>query len=142
MAKAEADYVPPHKPATINDKPVSPIDYVLDFNRCTFVFEDPYVMAVLYTYLKRHVTEIKIIRTKNRLRAGTHNILMNAHLAYPATLDSFEKARLPGAFDEAFAGRPIVAVEIQMMLNDYLTIKEVMHKYYEAERAKENFHEV
>ena len=136
VLKAQTDYIPPERPDKIDGKPVSPVDYVLDWLRATFVAEDPYVLAACLALIRDgKFPYFELIRTKNNVTKKTHNVLTNVYMLYPKTEEDFKVCKLLGKFDPSLAGKRIANVEIQYMLFDFLQVKKVQHKHYEIARC-------
>ena len=121
-------------------------DYVLDWLRGTVVSEDPYNLYVFFLLLRSEEDRggaLHIQRVKNKFfdeKYPDHirtNALINLLLIYPADAEAFKKSGLRGKWDANFAGQPCASVEVQLTLNDYLTIKNLMHTYYDVMRAED-----
>ena len=112
---------------------------MLDWLRGTVVSEDPYNLYVFFLLLRSEEDRggaLHIQRVKNKFfdeKYPDHirtNALINLLLIYPADAEAFKKSGLRGKWDANFAGQPCASVEVQLTLNDYLTIKNLMHTYY------------
>ena len=123
-------------------------DYVLDWLRGTVVSEDPYNLYVFFLLLRSEEdrgigARFHIQRVKNKFFDERYpnlirtNALINLLLLYPADAKAFEKSGIRGKWDAKFAGEPCASVEVQLTLNDYLTIKNLMHTYYDVMRAED-----
>ena len=123
-------------------------DYVLDWLRGTVVSEDPYNLYVFFLLLRSEEdrgigARFHIQRVKNKFFDERYpnlirtNALINLLLLYPADAKAFEKSGIRGKWDAMFAGEPCASVEVQLTLNDYLTIKNLMHTYYDVMRAED-----
>ena len=118
-----------------------------DWLRGTVVSEDPYNLYVFFLLLRseedRAAARFHIQRVKNKFfdeKYPDHirtNALINLLLIYPADAEAFEKSGIRGKWDANFAGQPCASVEVQLTLNDYLTIKNLMHTYYDVMRAED-----
>ena len=123
-------------------------DYVLDWLRGTVVSEDPYNLYVFFLLLRSEEdrgigARFHIQRVKNKFFDERYpnlirtNALINLLLLYPADAKAFKKSGIRGKWDAKFAGEPCASVEVQLTLNDYLTIKNLMHTYYDVMRAED-----
>ena len=119
---------------------------MLDWLRGTVVSEDPYNLYVFFLLLRSEEDRggaLHIQRVKNKFfdeKYADHirtNALINLLLIYPADAEAFEKSGIRGKWDANFAGQPCASVEVQLTLNDYLTIKNLMHTYYDVMRAED-----
>ena len=119
---------------------------MLDWLRGTVVSEDPYNLYVFFLLLRSEEDRggaLHIQRVKNKFfdeKYPDHirtNALINLLLIYPADAEAFEKSGIRGTWDANFAGKPCASVEVQLTLNDYLTIKNLMHTYYDVMRAED-----
>ena len=118
---------------------------MLDWLRGTVVSEDPYNLYVFFLLLRSEEDRggaLHIQRVKNKFfdeKYPDHirtNALINLLLIYPADAEAFEKSGIRGKWDANFAGKPCASVEVQLTLNDYLTIKNLMHTYYAVWKSK------
>ena len=121
---------------------------MLDWLRGTVVSEDPYNLYVFFLLLRSEEdrgigARFHIQRVKNKFFDERYpnlirtNALINLLLLYPADAKAFEKSGIRGKWDAKFAGQPCASVEVQLTLNDYLTIKNLMHTYYDVMRAED-----
>ena len=118
---------------------------MLDWLRGTVVSEDPYNLYVFFLLLRSEEDRggaLHIQRVKNKFfdeKYADHirtNALINLLLIYPADAEAFAKSGIRGKWDANFAGQPCASVEVQLTLNDYLTIKNLMHTYYAVWKSK------
>jgi len=116
-------------------------DYILDWLRATVVAEDPTNLYLFFLLLRSEPDVLEVQRVKNKFfdlgepeNIRTH-VLVNVLLKYPRDAAAFAASGLRGDFDAASAGAFVSSAEIQLTLNDFLTIKELMHTYYEVVRA-------
>mmetsp|Transcript_31901 Transcript_31901/g.42416 ORF Transcript_31901/g.42416 Transcript_31901/m.42416 type:complete len:588 (+) Transcript_31901:147-1910(+) len=123
------------------EKIPSPSDYVIDFLRCTFEVEDPYLVGVIFSMLLKEeiATCLQICRVKNKFvndKLPKHirtNVLMNLALLYPHNEEEFKDSGLTGEFDSLMAGKCLMVCELQITMKDFLLIKVrlVVFSYFE-----------
>ena len=110
---------------------IYPADFVLDFLRCTVDVEDPYLVAVIFTLLKKQeiATCLKVCRIKNKFvdenlgkQINTH-ALVNLELLYPQNDDEFKKSGLKGTFDKKMRGKCLLVTELQITMKDFSDIR-------------------
>lgn len=93
--------------------------YVCDFLRATIFAADPFVLAIAFRLLKQR---FKVVRVKNKFGDNTlatdlrTNLLVNVRIRHDGL------------------GLEHVG-EVQFLLQDYLTAKDLQHLYYDVERA-------
>merc|ERR1712072_1424035 len=114
-------------------RPLTGVDYVVDWLRATVSTEDPYNLFLLFLLLRDGHDKRRgflLQRVKNKffdLNEEAHirtNVLINLVLLYPSTAEEFaETPLLELPFDGALAGTEITACELQLTLEDFLTIK-------------------
>ena len=136
------------KPAVAGDgRPLTGVDYVVDWLRATVSTEDPYNLFLLFLLLrdghdKRNGFVLQRIKNKffdlEQSPNIRTNVLINLLLLYPSTAEEYAEApllELP--FDAALAGTEITSCELQLTLEDFLTIKRLMHAYYNVQRSSD-----
>lgn len=119
------------------------LDYVLDWLRATVCAQDPYALVVFFEVLRQSEDMFRVQRVKNKFFDWRYeenirtNVLINLLLLYPRTRADFVGSGLMTGetWDHELAGKPLMSCEIQLTLNDYLTIKQLMHTYYEFQRS-------
>ena len=118
------------------------LDYVLDWLRATVCAQDPYLLSVFFAVIQENSRMFRLQRVKNKFFDDQYeenirtNVLINLFLLYPPDEDTYRSSKLHfGKFDPQLAGKPLTSCEIQLTLNDYLTIKGLMHTYYEIKRS-------
>jgi len=118
------------------------LDYILDWLRATVCAQDPYLLSVFFAVLQQSPEMFRLQRVKNKFFDESYeenirtNVLINLFLLYPADKDSYRASKLLlGKFNPELVGRPLTSCEIQLTLNDFLTIKRLMHTYYEIKRS-------
>ena len=137
------------KPAAADDgRRLTGVDYVVDWLRATASAEDPYNLFLLFLLLRDGHDKRRgflLQRVKNKffdLNEEAHirtNVLINIVLLYPSTAEEFaETPLLELPFDGTLAGTEITACELQLTLEDFLTIKRLMHSYYDVQRSKDS----
>ena len=144
VAEYDAEIAAGTKPSMHEGRRLSGISYVLDWLRATVSAEDPYVLVVFFLRLRR-CKAFSVLRVKNKIAhpAPTDganirtNVLINLILKYPASEAEYDAASLTilGPFDSSLAGKELMACEVQLTLGDFVTIKRLMHAYYDLERS-------
>lgn len=115
-AKVETDYVADFRKGKKDKKPLA--RYVCDWLRCTIYTADPYVLALVYALLEKVTT---IIRVKNNFIATDGDEVKRTNFLINFGITNDEGQEHIG--------------EVQLTLQDYMTIKNEQHKFYEVERA-------
>jgi hypothetical protein len=123
-------------------RPLMGLDYVLDWLRATVCAQDPYLLAVFFAVIQENSTMFRLQRVKNKFFDESYeenirtNVLLNLFLLYPPDEKTYRSSKLHfGKFDPQLVGKPLSSCEIQLTLNDFLTIKRLMHTYYEIKRS-------
>ena len=133
-------------PSSLNNvhtaRPLMGLDYVLDWLRATVCAQDPYLLAVFFAVIQENSTMFRLQRVKNKFFDESYeenirtNVLLNLFLLYPPDEKTYRSSKLHfGKFDPQLVGKPLSSCEIQLTLNDFLTIKRLMHTYYEIKRS-------
>lgn len=99
-------------------RPVS--RYILDAVRATFIFEDPYALALFYEWI-HHARGFTVVRTKNRLLEERVNSKNYGHILVNIQFNDY-------------AGDPLIG-EMILYLNDFYHIREASNRYVEITRA-------
>jgi len=109
LAKALQDY---------SDKAQRPAArYVCDWLRCTILAQDPFVLSLVYEALKKAMV---LVRMKNNITNEQLPALMRTNLL--------------ANFKMCLQGAPHI-VEVQLILQDFFTIRTEEHLFYELSRA-------
>lgn len=121
------------------DRYLTGIDYLLDWLRATVSSQDPYALYVFFKLLERS-PHFNIQRIKNKILDGGENdvktnVLINVVLLYPPKEGDYDPLSLLGPFEEKRAGEELLYCEIQLTLQDFLTIKRLQHSYYDIQRS-------
>jgi hypothetical protein len=110
--------------------------WLLDANRCTLVFDSPVVLVVAFHLVSSKVKELggKICRLENQyFKSGefvrTGGALKNEQKHFKAPPSLHINVLIDGW-----------TFEMMFMLQDFMSVKERMHKYYEISRASEAKH--
>lgn len=123
-------YVKKGPPKTMDRALQKDPDWLLDLNRCTLVFDSPVVLTAAFHVLQVRVEKLggKICRLKNHF------------------LQDRDFVGSGGSLTKDFQAPPCVHInvhiddwtfEIMFMLQDFMTVKDMLHKYYEITRANE-----
>ena len=80
-----------------------------------------------------------IQRIKNKIDGGKDdlktNVLINVVLLYPPKQGDYYPLSLLGPYEEKRAGEELFSCEVQLTLQDFLTIKRLQHTYYDIQRS-------
>ena len=119
-----------------------PRKYRLRASLCT---DDPYVLFVVFLLIQKRSHTFRLQRVKNKFFDKDEpmnirtNALLNLLLLYPPDKASYARAPLDlmGPWNKELAGMPLTSCELQLTLTDFVTIKRLMHKYYNIERSED-----